>query len=57
MNILYSKYINIKKCSIHDGYSINSVTINVSDLSEVNMENNTIHDIYSETKVIYILYK
>jgi len=54
MHILESKYITVENCFIYDGFSINSEMIKVSELSEVNMSNIKIYDIYSQMEVLYI---
>jgi len=55
MHISDSKYISIKECLIHNGFSTNTEIINVTELSEVIMENTIIHDIYSNIEAPIIV--
>jgi len=55
MCISSSKNVKIKNCKIHNGFSINSEMIKVSKLSEINMENTEIYDIYSHMEVIFLI--
>jgi len=54
MYISDSKSIQINNCIIHNGFSINTEMIKVTESSEVDMKNITIHDIYSHMEVIYV---
>jgi len=55
MCISDSKSILISNCIIQDGFSVNTEMIKIKELSELDMKNITIHDIYShmETSIIY----